>query len=146
MKGKMRKATAVGFAVLLSLGVTALSSKDPAKAAQPSSRCETSPKLVGACFVVHGRLSFYNGNPSVRIWPVGTHRLLGVLDAAGTDAQSEDMTYLHLAPPIEYRLRADIWRTDVYGDFTVCPFSRERTGWMQFVCIAKAQHLAAVRE
>src|SRR5258705_8847366 len=27
-------------------------------------------------FTVHGRLSRYNGNPSHRIWIVGTHRLL----------------------------------------------------------------------
>jgi hypothetical protein len=33
---------------------------------------------VAKCFVVHGRLSFYNGAPSARIWKIGTKRILGV--------------------------------------------------------------------
>jgi hypothetical protein len=32
-------------------------------------------------FTVHGRLSRYNGNPSHRIWIVGTHRLLGISES-----------------------------------------------------------------
>jgi len=41
--------------------------------------CKNNPQIGGACFSVHGRLSAYNGAPSLRIWPIGTHRLLGVL-------------------------------------------------------------------
>ena len=41
-------------------------------------RCTDHFKLNGPCLTVHGRLRVYNGNPSVRIWPIGSHRLLGV--------------------------------------------------------------------
>jgi hypothetical protein len=41
-------------------------------------QCKGSYRLVGGCFVVRGRMAFYNGTHNVRIWPIGTHRLLGV--------------------------------------------------------------------
>ena len=31
-----------------------------------------------ACHTVHGRMDLWNGAPTVRIWVIGTHRLLGV--------------------------------------------------------------------
>src|SRR5256885_9747185 len=48
--------------------------------------CSTRPDLNGKCFNVHGRLSVYNGTPSIRLWPIGSKRLLGVLDP--TDASN----------------------------------------------------------
>jgi hypothetical protein len=33
----------------------------------------------------------------------------------------------------------------IYGDFEVCPFTSERKGAMQFVCIESASHLVARR-
>jgi hypothetical protein len=33
----------------------------------------------------------------------------------------------------------------IYGDFEVCPFTRERRGAMQFVCIESASHLVVKR-
>lgn len=44
----------------------------------------------GRCFVVHGRLAIGNGTPSVRIWPVGTKRILGVNDAQN-DPEGEEL-------------------------------------------------------
>lgn len=73
--------------------------------------------------MVHGRLRAYNGNPTFRIWPVGSKRLLGVTGAN----PGED--------PI---MPADLGVTfdrDLYGDFEVCPFSRARPRVMQRVCI-----------
>ncbi len=32
----------------------------------------------GACFRVHGRLDVWNGSPSIRLWQIGTHHMLGV--------------------------------------------------------------------
>ncbi|MGH9710301.1 MAG: hypothetical protein ACRD37_07130, partial [Candidatus Acidiferrales bacterium] len=46
----------------------------------PQHTCEADPDLVAKCFVVHGRLMFYNGGPSARIWKIGTHHLFGVTD------------------------------------------------------------------
>ena len=41
-------------------------------------RCKGNPALVGQCFTIHGRLRAYNGNPTFRIWPIGTRRIVGV--------------------------------------------------------------------
>jgi hypothetical protein len=50
--------------------------------------CKTNPKVVGACYTVHGRATFGPGTPALRIWPVGTKRMLGV--TAGPRADDAD--------------------------------------------------------
>lgn len=85
--------------------------------------CKSNPQLVGKCFVVRGRLSAYNGNPTFRIWRTGTSRFLGVVP-------SEDPRSL----PAELRGVAN-FEHDVFGTFTVCPFTPSKAGVMQFVCV-----------
>jgi len=85
--------------------------------------CKSNLQLVAACFTVHGRLSAYNGMPSLRIWPIGTHRLLGIL-------KDEDP----LALPESIRNEVG-FEKDIYGDFLVCPFTQSKPGQMQFVCV-----------
>jgi hypothetical protein len=92
--------------------------------------CKAKPDIVAACFTVHGRLSFWNGAPSARIWPVGTHRLLGI--------HNDEL-------PQALRDRIAFPDTEMWGDFQVCPFTRERPGHMQFVCVESWQNLE-VRE
>ena len=110
-------------------------------AAPGKTPCETSPRLVGKCFRVHGRLLAYNGTPTFRVWPVGTHRLLGVNGYDGGSGDTPDPR------PEAFRAATlksvDLSQTYVYGDYLLCPFTRSRPGWMQFVCIAKASHLVA---
>lgn len=88
-----------------------------------ASGCKANPALVGSCFVVRGRLSAYNGTPTFRIWPIGTHRLIGVVP-------SEDPRSL----PAELRGVATFDR-DVFGAFTVCPFTKHKPNVMQFGCV-----------
>lgn len=90
--------------------------------------CKSDPDVVAECFVVHGRYSFWNGNPSFRIWHVGTHRILGVVDDES---------------PI---VAPDLWKATsvdkvVWGDFEVCPFTKRRPDEMQRVCVESATHL-----
>ena len=85
--------------------------------------CKSNPQLVGTCFVVRGRLSAYNGNPTFRIFRAGTSRILGVVP-------SEDPRSL----PAELRGVAS-FEHDVFGTFTVCPFTPSKPGVMQFVCV-----------
>ena len=33
--------------------------------------------------------------------------------------------------------------TQIYGDYEVCPLTRERPGWMQMVCIASGSRMVA---
>ena len=89
--------------------------------------CRTRRDLVGECRVVQGRLYVMNGIP-LQVWVVGTRRVLAVpedIDQAGR---------FQLAQPQEF-LEAVDFRTRLYGDFEVCPLTREKPGEMQWVCI-----------
>src|SRR6202521_3912977 len=39
--------------------------------------CKT-PDNAAMCYWTHGRLAFYQGNPSMRLWKIGTRRILGI--------------------------------------------------------------------
>ena len=66
--------------LLCLLGVTRLNATIAHEPQQRSDRrCRGNTDLVGECFEFHGRMFVSNGTPGVRIWPVGTKRLLGVL-------------------------------------------------------------------
>ena len=101
--------------------------------------CRTRSDVVGACFRVHGRLSVYNGTPSIRLWPIGSKRLLGVLDPI--DASSAPGPTVM---PDDIKLKLD-WNKDVFGDFFVCPLNRKQPGRMQTICLESGKHLT-VRE
>ena len=82
-------------------------------------RCAANPALVGKCFSVYGRLRAYNGNPTFRIWPVGTIRIIGVTGPKPGD------------PPIMPENPACGFDCDVVADFELCPFSESKPGVMQ---------------
>ena len=84
--------------------------------------CRKDPRVIGNCRTVHGRLSNWNGNPTRRVWIIGTKRMLGVRDGTPLPAVLED--------------RIGDFDDEVYGDFEFCPFTRERPGVMQVGCIA----------
>ena len=92
--------------------------------------CRAHPALRGACFRVRGRMSLYNGAPSVRIWPVGSTRLLGV-----SQQRFDDPRICNLPDAIARQLSPD---DDVFADFEVCPFTPERPGVMRLVCVDSA--------
>ncbi len=88
--------------------------------------CPDDTKIVGNCFKVHGRISIYNGNPSIRIWIVGTNRLLGMRNA---EISSEILNaYLKI-------------NTHIYGDFIVCPLTQFEKGTMQNICLKSGKNL-----
>src|ERR1039458_8638756 len=85
----------------------------PAAAATP--KCKGNPEVVGACYTVRGRLSPGADTVTVRLWPVGTKRMLGVtggptLDDAGFPIWPQGLGFAH-------------GDEDIYGDFEVCPFT-----------------------
>jgi hypothetical protein len=88
-----------------------------------SSHCQNNPALVGKCFTIHGRLRAYNGNPTFRIWRLGTDRLIGVTGAEPGD------------DPIMPENLACGFSCDVFADFLLCPFSESKPGVMQRTCI-----------
>ena len=94
--------------------------------------CREQPALVGKCFMVRGRLSLYNGAPTIRLWRVGTKRMLGV---SGSYSQAG---YSSIPEELERQLG---WETEVWGDFLVCPFTRQRAKEMQMICIEEGKNI-----
>ena len=107
--------------------------------AQRPAPCRTHPARVERCRIVHGRLSQWNGNPTSRIWIVGTHRMLGISQRPGRPR------FQDLPSALLRAMGEDAWSVEVFGDFEVCPFTRQRPGWMQMVCVASARNLVSRR-
>jgi hypothetical protein len=103
-------------------------------AAPDPPKCKGSPKLVGGCYQVHGRIQAGNGTPMIRIWKVGTKRMLGV-------PYGEEDGDPEIASLPETIINTDIRDQNVFGDFVVCPLTKERPGAMQMVCVESATHL-----
>lgn len=95
--------------------------------------CREHPQLVGHCFRVNGRLSVYNGAPALRIWKVGTRRMLGISEQRFSVAG-----YRNIPEDLEKQINQDV---DIFADFLVCPFTRSRVGEMQLVCIESLKNL-----
>lgn len=105
-----------------------------ATAASAAPACRESPRLTGACFDVRGRLALGNGDPAWRIWPMGTHRMLGVVDG---QLSPESLESGGLPPTVaRATARSTLPNHAVWGTFTVCPLSPDRPGHMRSVCIA----------
>ena len=90
--------------------------------------CKGNPDIVASCFNIHGRLALHNGTPSVRIWRIGTQRILSVVHPENEIMPSRLRHWLS-------------WDRTLYADFEVCPFAKERAGWMQDVCIESASNI-----
>jgi hypothetical protein len=96
--------------------------------------CKEHPRLIGPCFKVHGRLSYYNGAPSLRLWPVGTHRLLGI-----SEGRFALPGYDSVPSAVIDRLAS--FENEMFADFTVCPFTTDEPGVMRLVCIKTARNI-----
>jgi hypothetical protein len=94
--------------------------------------CRAQPTLVGKCFRVRSRLSLYNGNPTIRLWRAGTKRMLGVSASYSREG------YNSIPEEIEKQLN---WENEVWGDFLVCPFTPQRPGEMQMMCIDEGKSI-----
>jgi hypothetical protein len=96
--------------------------------AKSKASCKGNNEVVADCFEFHGRLACYNGNPSVRIWRIGSRRILGV------EPDERPIIPDNIAKYVDFG-------NYIYADFLVCPFETERSGWMQRVCIETASNV-----
>jgi hypothetical protein len=94
--------------------------------------CKTDPRLVASCFVVHGRITVH-ANMRPYLWPLGTHRLIGIASPDGAVLWPSELAKV-FADPRNFDKAA-------YGDFEICPFTRRRPGIMQMACVAGLRHL-----
>jgi hypothetical protein len=88
--------------------------------------CASTPAEVH----IHGRLTWANGNPGLRIWVVGTKRILGV---------AEDPPESSLIP----KRLSDIANAGqvVFADFTLIPLTPDEPGFMRMVRVIRADHV-----
>jgi hypothetical protein len=70
---------------------------------------------------VHGRLMYYNGNPSCRIWIVGAKRLLGVQESG------DEMADMPKAPG-----NMMSWDREIFADFIIRSHHRSRESCRSF--------------
>lgn len=91
------------------------------------------------CFSVRGELVVANGNPTFRLRPRGSRRVLGVVGGDGDAASPSALTpalRAAMTPPSPGELRP------VVGVFRVCPLAPDRPGRMRPVCIADASRIS----
>jgi len=100
--------------------------------------CRT-PANATSCYWTRGRLEFYNGNPSLRLWKIGTHRLLGIYSGPSVDRYGEDSGNPELPRSAERTFKPMVNR--IFADFEVCPLEPEQKGAMQAVCIEAAKNI-----
>ena len=82
-------------------------------------------------------MALWNGTPTVRIWEMGTHRVLGVGRAGDGLAQLPDSIralWSGKNPDAN-------WNSVIYGDFRVCALAPTRPGRMQLVKVVGARRL-----
>ena len=110
-----------------------------ANAVEPRRPCREHPKVMAKCFVFRGRLANYNGVPTVRIWRVGTDRILGVSDGMALPE------FEQMPASVKDALGGSFERW-VFGEFEFCPFAPDRPGSMRLGCIDSAKDLKIVEQ
>lgn len=111
--------------------------------------CKTASDAA-SCYWMHGRLAVANGNPSYRLWKIGTHRLLGIYSGPLTFNHRRENRYAldnevpELPADVEEAMRrsgAGAWPNTIYADFEVCPLEEQRPDSMQAACIESAKNI-----
>ncbi len=100
------------------------------KKIEPKKPCNNLEGIVSGCFTFKGRASLYNGNPSLRIWRIGTKRILGVHETFNETTGEEPCIPENFKKAINNN-----FSVEVYGKFTVCPLTKSEPGVMQEVCV-----------
>ena len=90
--------------------------------------CAGNAELIAACTTIRGRIALTNGAYWAHIWKVGTRRVVGIRREIPLPANLRDAL----------GGRSDVV---VFGDFVVCPFTRDVRGRMQSVCVESATRL-----
>src|SRR6266851_4766894 len=127
--------TRIATSLVLILGGS-VSAISPPLQAQKS--CRQHPQLIGKCFNMRGRLSVYNGAPAVRLWRIGTRRVMGI-----SEQRFSQSGYRNLPEDLLKQLNVE---SELFGDFLVCPFTPAKPREMQLVCIESAKNVVVGRK
>ena len=104
--------------------------------------CKT-PQNASECYWTHGRITIGNGNPTFRMWKIGTKRLLGIFSGPSVshDRLSPDQEHPELPANVDKIWTIRLGAPPLYGDFEVCPLAPGRPGAMRPVCVESAKNL-----
>ena len=142
----MRTIAVLLFAMLIALGM--------ASADQPNDKrtisCKT-PANANQCYWTHGRLRYGNGTPALRLWKIGTTRILGIYsgpsryDPRAKDPDQGDNENPQLPENVARAFRANRppvgFAYQMFADFEVCPLEPEKPHTMQAACIESAKNI-----
>jgi len=105
--------------------------------------CKT-PKLAPSCYWTHGRLEFTEGTPALRLWKIGTRRILGIY--SGPETYPGDLNLDNENPELPANLQGRLngFENRIYADFEVCPLEPEKPETMQAACIEAAKNIVVV--
>jgi len=111
------------------------------------------------CYWIHGRLTYGNGTPPLRIWKIGSDRILGVFSGpshfpSGTEEDEEGAelpSNLTKAYEVEgQRMKRagkdPVFPPIVFADLEICPLRPAKEGSMQPVCIEFAKKIFVKRD
>jgi hypothetical protein len=90
------------YALISMLALCAIAAQAiPQAAAKRKIPCKT-PEIAASCYWTRGRLGVYNGNPSFRVWRIGTTRIVGIHSGPGAQRRDpEDGEHPEFPPNIE---------------------------------------------
>ncbi len=121
----------------------AVAAEDPARTRKIPCKTEGN---ASSCYWTHGRLTYGNGTPALRLWKVGTHRLLGIYSGPSVNTRGDDNgDNEHPELPESVSKQLDPGKSVIYADFEVCPLQPERPGAMQAACIEAAKNVFVER-
>jgi hypothetical protein len=108
--------------------------------------CKT-PENASECYWTRGRITIGNGNPTFRMWKIGTKRLLGIFSGPSVshDRLSPDQEHPELPANVDKIWTIRLGAPPLYGDFEVCPLAPEHPGAMRPVCVESAKNLFVER-
>lgn len=96
---------------------------------------------AASCYWTRGRLAVYNGRPPLRLWKIGTKRVLAIYSGPSIKRGDErDMMNPEL--PSNVRKLFISSNDRIFGDFEICPLDADRPGEMQMACIQSAQNIS----
>lgn len=137
-----RTSAGLSLAVWLPLAVIAIAFSvcgAPQRTPKRKIACKTIEN-GGACYWAHGRLNIANGTPTVRLWKIGTKRILAIHSGPGykrgDDRENESPD---LPANVEMGLSKSPYGS-VFGDFEICPLEPEVAGEMQAACIESGKN------
>jgi len=141
------KRSAIAYLLVCALASTVGAAQKSEKRTIP---CKT-PTIANSCYWTHGRLQYGNGTPALRLWKIGTHRILGIYSGpsvyhpAAQDPDQGDNENPQLPENVARAFKENRpplgFAYPMFADFEVCPLEPERPHTMQAACIESAKNI-----